>query len=84
MTENASFMAQHGAITPVEELEETCSTDGPVCPSCGAKTCVDEASYYDERGYEIECDCGLTFEVEAFSEWSWAGHALRWKEKTDV
>ena len=84
MTENTSFMAQHGAITPVEELEETYSTEGPMCPGCGAETCADEASYYDERGYEIECDCGLTFEVEPFSAWSWTGRALSRKEKTDV
>lgn len=62
---------------PPAELEPSWSTEGPVCPGCGQMWRPDEASYFDERGFELECDeCGLVFTVQPTASWSWAGRAL--------
>ena len=59
--------------------DRTYSTDGPECPHCGRQYTPDEPHYFDESGFEIECDgkaadgkdCGKTFKVEVFTQTSW-------------
>jgi hypothetical protein len=63
--------------TPPEELEPSWSAEGPLCPGCGAKWRADEASYFNENGFELECDeCDLVFVVQPVCSWSWTGRAL--------
>jgi hypothetical protein len=53
------------------------STEGPVCPCCGSQRTPDEASYYDESGFELECDeCGTAFTVQPFASWSWTSRPI--------
>jgi uncharacterized Zn finger protein len=59
-----------------------CSTEGPVCPWCSALWTTDEAFYFDENGYELECDeCGAVFAVEPCASWSWTSHLIVKKRK---
>jgi hypothetical protein len=56
---------------------ETVSTVGPVCPECGEIWPLDEAHYYDEKGYALSCDqCGTAFAVEPAASWSWTSRKL--------
>ena len=48
------------------------SLHGPKCPRCGAEWVCDEAFYYNEVGYTLECDaCGVQLIVQPQVEWSW-------------
>lgn len=42
--------------TDLEDLEESYSTHGPKCPKCGTEYTPDEGFYYDQSGYELDCD----------------------------
>ena len=50
----------------------TFNENGPEYPECGAVPLPDEASYFNESGYEIECDaCGISYEVTPLCSWMW-------------
>ena len=53
---------------------ESYSTEGPECPSCGFTFTPDEPHYFDETGYTEETcqDCGSKFRVEVFHTVSWS------------
>lgn len=47
------------------------SHEGPMCPCCKVVRTVDEAFYYDENGYDLECECGTEFTVHPHALWTW-------------
>jgi transposase-like protein len=55
-----------------EELEEYSNGDGPICPSCKRQYVADEGFYYNDRGFEMECDqCRKTFWVQPYTTTTW-------------
>lgn len=53
------------------------STEGPVCPCCNSLWLVDEASYFNENGYDLQCDeCGTAFSVQPAASWSWTSRPI--------
>jgi hypothetical protein len=60
------------------------SDDGPVCPGCGRQFTTDEPSYYDESGFELECDaCPVVFHVTPAASWMWTSKLVRRQETKD-
>jgi transposase-like protein len=58
-------------------VEPSFSTDGPTCPHCKATYTPDEGFYFDQNGYEMECDgCGEKFSVQPDCSWSWVGRPI--------
>lgn len=54
--------------------DETFSTHGAICPFCGHLNRASDSDglLYDESLYEWECaECGETFALTAFVQWSW-------------
>lgn len=48
------------------------STIGPECPFCEAMWATDEASYFDENGFDLKCEeCGTEFRVTPSCSWMW-------------
>ena len=47
------------------------SWDGPMCPACGLQFTCDENFYFDQNGYELDCDCGVKFSVRPNATWTW-------------
>lgn len=48
------------------------SPDGPICPHCGWLCTPDEAFYYNETGYDLECgECEKKFNVQPNCRWTW-------------
>lgn len=48
------------------------STRGPACPYCLHLQMIDEASFYDESGYELDCsECCRKFIVQPNCSWTW-------------
>lgn len=60
--------------------KEGWSTNGPVCPFCDNEITPDEAHYYDESGYDLECDCGGHFRVRPHCSWSWSTRAKTFED----
>lgn len=54
--------------------------DGPECPFCGVVARPDEASYFDERGFDLECDCGGRFHVQPECSWQWITRAKTFED----
>lgn len=55
-------------------MAERYSTAGAICPHCEHENRASESDggLYDEGVSEWECgDCGKTFRVDAFCQWSW-------------
>lgn len=50
------------------------STSAAICPYCGHENYAADSDglLYDEGIVEYECgDCGETFQVSAYCQWSW-------------
>jgi hypothetical protein len=56
-------------------VKRTTSLDGPVCPFCGFSYTLDEAFYFNESGYDLECECGGHFHVRPAASWMWTCEA---------
>lgn len=55
---------------------ERYNRDGPECPYCGHVETIDEAFYYDETGFDIECgNCAKHYQCAPHSSWSWTSNA---------
>jgi hypothetical protein len=55
----------------------TFSTGGPECPGCGRTYTPDEAWYFDETGFDLDCDeCGVTFSVQPNCAYSWTSRKV--------
>jgi DNA-directed RNA polymerase subunit RPC12/RpoP len=60
------------------KIETVYSTDGIKCPCCGYTETPDEASYYDQGGYDFECsECEAKFTVVPYASWSWTSRPLK-------
>jgi transcription elongation factor Elf1 len=60
-------------------LDETYSTQGPVCPYCGHMENVsdDPSIFYDESLTEIECgECEQTYSCRLYVSHSWTSNPL--------
>lgn len=51
--------------------------EGPQCPFCGAFLTADGPEFYDERGFETECNCGGTISIQPSTWTSWNTKAIR-------
>jgi hypothetical protein len=50
--------------------------EGPECPYCGCVHTADESHYFDEGGFEIDCnDCEREFKV-------WPNIAVSWRTES--
>jgi hypothetical protein len=68
---------QTGAVT---RPKSAYSTEGIECPFCGHVFAPDEPQYYDESGYDFECDdCDGVFRVEPQVSWAWRSRAITWE-----
>jgi hypothetical protein len=56
------------------------SHDGPQCPFCQAIFTPDENFFYNEYGYNLDCDCGGTFKVQPMCSWTWFSRAITFEE----
>lgn len=56
--------------------ERYCCGQGPECPKCGACWTADEGYFYDEDGFELECDCGTKFHVQPSITTTWTTKAI--------
>ena len=64
---------------PVTRPKTAYSTDGIECPFCGHTFMPDEASYFDESGYDFKCDeCEGVFRVEPQCSWAFRSAAITW------
>ena len=53
-----------------------CNGEGPECPYCGCCHTADESHYFDEGGFEIECnDCEREFKV-------WPNISVSWRTES--
>ena len=55
-------------------------SNGPICPFCEAVFTPDEAFFYDEGGFDLECDCGGHFNVRPASSWLWSTQAKTFED----
>ena len=59
--------------------------EGPKCPFCGTVYTADDPMYYDEQGFEDDCDeCGNTICVEPEISVSWRTRPIRWANTNDM
>jgi hypothetical protein len=66
---------------PVRPLpEETYETgEGPRCPFCGQQWTADDAIYFDEDGFDADCDeCGNEIRVDPIISVAWKTKPVRW------
>ena len=58
-------------------MDETYSTEGPICPYCDHKHRADDPFYYDERNDEMECErCEKSFVMRVSHSTSWSCEAI--------
>jgi len=49
--------------------------EGPICPCCNFMFTADDAMYYDELGFELECSgCGKLLKVIANINVTWTSY----------
>lgn len=65
-----------GMMVKLLDSTITWSTDGPICPECRTEYVTDEAFYFDQSGYTIECDCGAAFTVQPDCSWTWTARRI--------
>ena len=54
--------------------------EGPKCPFCGRQWTADDPIYYDEDGFEDECDsCGNAVEIKPHLSVAWTTRPISWK-----
>ena len=57
------------------------NTDGVECPFCGHVSVPDEAFYYNQSGYVLDCgECEREFNVQPVCLWSWTSRAITWDD----
>lgn len=64
-----------------KQVKRAYSTQGPVCPFCERMFTPDENYYFDENGYDLDCDeCGGVFHVRPDASWSWSSRAKTFED----
>jgi len=51
--------------------------EGPECPVCGVVWAADGSEFYDESGFELDCDCGAVLWVQPMISTSWTTKTVR-------
>ena len=64
-----------------KQVKRAYSNDGPVCPFCHQLITPDENFYFNEYGYDLDCDgCGGVFHVRPDCTWSWSSRAKTFED----
>ena len=62
------------------KIKRSINSDGPECPFCGELITPDENFFYNEYGYQLECNCGGVFKVQPLCSWTWYSNAITFEE----